>query len=406
MLKFVFAILLLLGLSPALLGANGAWTNTASGGNWSNAANWTNRIIADGPGSTATFDLALSAVNTVTLDTARTNLNLVFGNASTKDGANWTIAGSSAWTFDNSGPTPTISCWPLLSSGNSAVTLNPSIVSSLGFANLGTGTLWLKGNNSGLGGTLTIARGRIFNYSPTGIGNAAVVISNGCYLSFWTGGEFTNSSFVLNGLGQTQDGQLKSALYVDNGGVNSVILDGTVTLNALSDMGCSATNESITLNGAVSGPGGLVENGHGGTLTLAGLAKSYTGPTLVSNGVLAVNAELVASRVTNYSGTLLSGTGRIDSSAYVFGGATVTPAGVNFSGTLSVSNLTCQAGATLEFDLTPLNNIEGSGINDELLVTNLTFNGTVTNQINFYTTATPVSVNNGGLIIALLKIYA
>src|SRR5690349_19861479 len=52
-----FVSLLLINYRPsrALAGTNGTWTNTASGGLWSNTGNWSGGVVADGTGSTADF---------------------------------------------------------------------------------------------------------------------------------------------------------------------------------------------------------------------------------------------------------------------------------------------------------------------------------------------------------------
>jgi autotransporter-associated beta strand protein len=259
----------------------------------------------------------------------------------------------------------------------------------LGFNKLGNGTLWLFGANPALSGTITIAAGRIFSANANAIGSAAFTIAAGSYLDFWSSGTFSND-FTLNGIGQVQDGQRKSAIYVDNGGANVGIINGTVALNATADVGCSAGNESLTLNGAVTGPGGLIKNGNGGSLLLANASKTYSGPTLVSNGVLVVDTELTSTRLTNYAGTILSGNGQIDSSATLVGGATLSPGRTNDLGVLTVSNLVCQPGATLAFDLSPTSSNEGA-LNDELLLGNLTLSGTVTGLVSFIPNAVPVT---------------
>jgi len=90
--------------------ASGTWTSTASG-NWSAAANWAGGTVAngsDGSADTAFFNtLDLTADVTVTLDTARTNANMVFADVNTNTPANWILSGSQL-TLGSSTPTITV----------------------------------------------------------------------------------------------------------------------------------------------------------------------------------------------------------------------------------------------------------------------------------------------------------
>ena len=83
--------------------------------------------------------------------------------------------------------------------------------------------------------------------------------------------------------------------------------------------------------------GGLTKLG-AGSLTLSA-GNTYTGPTAISNGILAVNGSLAAaSAVTVATNGTLAGTGNIGGAVTVAGGGTVAPAGVGAIGTLTISN--------------------------------------------------------------------
>src|ERR1035437_5963412 len=159
-------VALFLGASVLAHAASGSWS-VDTNGNWSDPTKWIGGTVADGAGNTATFNVNITANRTTTLDSARTMGGLVFGNSGSYIGTaqSWTIGGSSTLTLDNSGSSPTITCWPLRSAGNSACNVNVPLNGTHGFTAQGTGTLWLNGNNSALSGTLAISAGRVFNRS-------------------------------------------------------------------------------------------------------------------------------------------------------------------------------------------------------------------------------------------------
>ncbi len=104
----VFAAILCSG-PVQCFATDGTWTSTASG-NWSTTGNWSSGTVADGQGGTAFFNtLDLTADVTVTLDSARTNSNLVFSDTDTNTPANWILAPSAATSRLSLGTgTPTI----------------------------------------------------------------------------------------------------------------------------------------------------------------------------------------------------------------------------------------------------------------------------------------------------------
>ena len=105
---------------------------------------------------------------------------------------------------------------------------------------------------------------------------------------------------------------------------------------------------SLTLNGAVSGPGNIVVGyaDSSKTLTLGG-TNSYSGTTAVNSGTLMVNGTHVGGgSYTVASGATLAGTGTINSATTVSGKLTPGSSGSPI-GTLNIaSNVTWNGGAT------------------------------------------------------------
>ena len=81
-----------------LLAATGICTANASG-NWSDTTKWAGGTVANGIDCTADFSTLNITVNpTVTLDTARTIGNLIFGDAAVASN-NWILAGANTLTL-------------------------------------------------------------------------------------------------------------------------------------------------------------------------------------------------------------------------------------------------------------------------------------------------------------------
>lgn len=122
-----------------------------------------------------------------------------------------------------------------------------------------------------------------------------------------------------------------------DGGSNVVIGDSELTVDQSGD---------TAFGGNISGNGSLVKEG-GGTLNLTG-NSSYTGPTSVNGGTLAVNGS-IASPVTVNSGGTLGGNGSVGTTT-VGSGGTIAPG--NSIGRLTVNgDLAFAAGAIYEVEV-------------------------------------------------------
>jgi autotransporter-associated beta strand protein len=131
------------------------------------------------------------------------------------------------------------------------------------------------------------------------------------------------------------------ALQLGNGGASGSIL-GNVAFcsdggNPLCD---SSTNKALVFNrsdtytfdGAISGPGQVVQFGSGKTVLTA--VNTYTGPTYVLGGTLSVNGSIASSPVFVDFGGTLGGNGTVGPTTILAGGA-LSPG--NSVGTLTVN---------------------------------------------------------------------
>ncbi|WP_139221021.1 autotransporter-associated beta strand repeat-containing protein [Methylobacterium brachiatum] len=202
---------------------------------------------------------------------------------------------------------------------NSSTAFSGTIAGSGGLAKAGTGTLTLSGSNSYsggtalLGGTLAVAADASLGASAGG-------------LRFDGGTLVTTASLAM---------------------ARPVTLAGDARLRP-------ASGTSLTLNGSVTGPGGLVQDGEGTTI-LAG-RNTYAGATTVAGGTLQIDGVLSASEVTVRHGGTLAGSSKIGDPLIEAGGR-LAPGSAAAIGTLSIHGpLTFAAGSFYTVKLTPAAN--------------------------------------------------
>jgi len=127
-------------------------------------------------------------------------------------------------------------------------------------------------------------------------------------------------------------------------GIGAIIDQGKPTERVCSDITCGLD----TWRNDIGGHGGLTKQGIG-TLVLTG-NNTYSGPTLVNQGRLAINGSLQSAVTVNNCG-ILGGNGRIGALA-VSSGGTVAPG--NSIGTLNVAgDVTFAPGSTYTVELSP-----------------------------------------------------
>ena len=125
------------------------WTQTATGGDWTDVLNWSGPVAANGDGNTADFStLDLTGINTVHLDAPVTLGNLIYGDVNVhSDGGRWVLDndGNPANVLTLAGTTPTITVgktpWHWIDAS-----INTIIAGTSGLTKDGPGILILKGS--------------------------------------------------------------------------------------------------------------------------------------------------------------------------------------------------------------------------------------------------------------------
>ena len=238
----------------------------------------------------------------------------------------------------------------------------------------GSGTLTIAGGVFTVGtGTLTTTAGGnngylyLKNDAAGSSGNAIVNLNGGVFsvkrIVAGTGGG--TKQFNLNG------GILTAAS--SDASFMSAAPGFTVNVgNAGGTIDTGASNIIITAALLAGGSGGITKIG-GGSLTLSG-SNTYTGPTAVSAGTVAVNGS-IAGAVNVANAAILGGSGTIGGLVNVAGGGILAPG--NSPGTLTMtSGLSLADSSILNYELLATDTTVGGGINDLTVVTgNFTLDG-------------------------------
>lgn len=313
---------------------SGTWT-TASGSTWWNGA--ANSVWVNSPVQNAQFGTPgtpSSTAYTVTLGSAITVGEMIFGNA------NYTIAGGGNSLTINNGIVAAVGATisaPVILGGNntwetaSGVTLAVSgnISGGFGLTKQGPGTLTLSGSNSYTGGTTVAAGTVLLNSSSALPASGNVTVSGGALDIHGQSPSIGNLTFG-DGVSNT------SGTVIDSGGVKGTMTlggdityvgtfngtftyfgPGTISANMqlaagthhiTSADGSLANNYDIVISGAMSGSGGLTKDGAAMYTALTG-ANTYSGATVLNAGwffAAATNTLSPNSAVTVNSGGVLS----------------------------------------------------------------------------------------------------
>ena len=283
-------------LTEAVLPDLFTWSSATSG-NWSDAAKWTNEavptiIVAPQAGGRATYTLNFNVAGTYT---ATHNLNAGFVLNRLNLASAVTIAGSNSFSLTNNGatlpqinqnsangvtisaPVSLVANTTLAGSGSGTVAIS-SIISGTGsLTKNSSGILNLTGGNTFSGGT-TINTGSL-TLGGTGnnlLGTGAVVVNAPAVLNLNGNNNLTNA-FTLNGVTVTNENSF------------SANLNGSVAMPATSTFDL-ATTGNMSISGVISGAGGLVKLGTGQGPLVLSAANTFTGPVAVRVGTLSVSS--------------------------------------------------------------------------------------------------------------------
>ncbi|MEY2429754.1 MAG: hypothetical protein QOJ40_2639 [Verrucomicrobiota bacterium] len=266
---------------------SGSW-NVDADGNWSDAPNWFNGIIANGAGNTANFsDSPITAERTVTLDTSRTigTMNIGETNLSYYY-RNFVSSGASVLTMDNSGSMPSLISsgyrqFYIPLAGGNGLNLSNAVSATLG------SVLGIFGSNSYTGVTIIGTNIQVYPQSTNAFG--ATTAGNGTTVN--VGGSIflvtanypAAEPLTLSGNGFAGD---------DNGALRSGGGTRTWSGNIISSQSAQASigvdaGGTLVLTGTLTGGNSAFTDKVGaGTLVIAGNVPALS--PFVSQGTLQV----------------------------------------------------------------------------------------------------------------------
>ena len=352
--------------------------------NWNTAANWSPNTVPNGVGVTANFN---QVSNGIPLGVNISwGANAIVGNLWSTNSSSFVVAGGSTLTLAVDGVTQTIPTINVGSSSSECWIKGGYLAGTNGFLKAGANKLTFRydaNTNAGLFGPVIIGQGALGFQVDGNLGDPhnSLTFSNGITFTLESGttgasvalaptrsvhlASASSAANITALSGQTlaisgviDEIAAGSKLTWNGSGANlelsgsntysgaTTISAGTLTINGAGQLGggnypgaiansgvlnCNSSAAQI-LSGVVSGSGPLSKNGSG-TLTLSA-ANTYTGATIVSNGIFTLNGAISNANVTVAGGTF-NGTGWLG-----YNLATNKPDTLKLlSGALNISNL-------------------------------------------------------------------
>jgi fibronectin-binding autotransporter adhesin len=316
-----------------------------------------------------TLELANGTVGLtgVTAPTFTDNGALVVRSAATSAGSTFggsTVTGAGTVLFTGSGIARLDGTNSLANTGGIAIDGGSTLLltgTQGGNVTTATGGTFQIGNGGTTGlftgnlvdnGTLVVNRSDAYAFNGALTGDGTIVKQGAGQLVFGSGYAFTGTTTIQAGsvkltapVATTTELAIEGAGQLDLSGSNQRVaeLGGNSTSASINIAGGSLTVNQATntsFGGNLTGNGSFTKTGTG-KLIFAG-ANTYTGPTTVSGGTLAVNGS-IASPVTVTAGGTLAGTGSVGTTTIQSGG---TYAPGNSIGTQTVNgNVTFATGS-------------------------------------------------------------
>lgn len=295
----------LLGLNPFIASITfngGGYTvggnnlTIGSGGVVSNAgSNTVNLNLSSGIASGSLFSVAAGAGLTVggSVSSALTSGNLINAGAS----SNVTVSGNVSLAAGASGNQLFINA---LTGANVLISGSLSGAGNVELVKEGTGSLTLRGNNSGLGSAITVRAGvvGIEHASALGSTSAGTTVQTNAEVQVRSGVGTVSENIRVSGSGVSGDGVL-----VNSGGANTWA--GNIVMDSSSVLGVAGG--SIDITGVISdaGSGNNLTKEGTGQLILSN-ANTYRGLTTINNGVVTIkHSSALGTQGTAANGTVV-----------------------------------------------------------------------------------------------------
>ena len=253
----------------------------------------------------------------------------------------------------------------LTAGGNNDTTEVSGVISGVGGAlvKTGTGTLTLSGVNTYSGGT-TISAGILQLGNGGATGSIAGNVLDNATLAFNRSNTYQFDGVISGSGGVQQNGGGTTVLTAANtyaGGttINAGVLQlgnggatGAISGNVLNNATLAFNRSNLyQFDGAISGSGGVQQNGAGTTILTA--AHTYSGTTTVNAGSLLVEGSIAASNLTTVNaGGTLGGTGTLGST--LINGGRLSP-GPSIGTNSDSGSLTMTAAASYFVEISPAN---------------------------------------------------
>ncbi len=266
--------------------ADGTWVLNSTDF-WNNSVNWSNNIVANGTDRSAFFTADINPFNTIALNAPRTIGNITFTDGVASHDLQ--LSGTSPLTLDRTSGKPDIN----VTQSGRQLTLAGPITGNDGLSKSGPGILRARVNDT-FSGDITINGGRLHIHLGVGTNNSNISIASGAVLYHDFDDRRQRSMMTLNGVISGAGGLLK-------GGTTGLVLNNNNTYTGVTTIttgGSSGNNVGgvLLLNSANALPGGIGTSGGVSALTFNGTG---TGGATLGLGAGNFTRPLAAAGVTN-----------------------------------------------------------------------------------------------------------